>query len=144
MQRRRCVWNFVSVTYTASTFSVDWSRLGLFEDSKSSLLCSALVVQYIFVATTKWHMLDPSKVIFSIYSQTPLYNKLHIQSNTAVYSQLYSSTDERQVHNEKLAHCRTAVTGEQCWVKYFLKVFQNTSINTCWKKYLKYSEKYKY
>jgi len=38
----------------------------------------------------------------------------------------------------------TSAIGVQCWVKYFLKVFQNTSMKTCWKKYLKYSEKYKY
>ena len=34
--------------------------------------------------------------------------------------------------------------GNQCCAKYFLKVFKIQSMNTCWKKYLKYSEKYKY
>ena len=37
-----------------------------------------------------------------------------------------------------------SVDKEQCCAKYFLKVFKIQSINTGWKKYLKYSEKYKY
>ena len=52
----------------------------------------------------------------------------------------------------KLAFCKGVgqyppnfrVEGDQCCAKYFLKVFKIQSINTCWKKYLKYSEKYKY